>query len=259
MSGYKDQSRPARSARHRDEHSKPAARGTRTPRSVLARAAGNQDISQRMAVVAAGVALLMGVGSAGHATEQAFQAKDTAEQLAAQSSSQVAAKPFATATPEPAVPSETPTSTPTQAPAPATPAPVPPAPAAAPAVPAPPAPAPVEPAPAPAPVAPVAIDDPAAAQAYAASRLSAFGWGADQMQSLIILWEKESNWRTTAVNPSSGAFGIVQALPGNKMATVAPDWQTNYRTQIDWGLQYIKERYGSPANALGFHYANNWY
>jgi hypothetical protein len=43
------------------------------------------------------------------------------------------------------------------------------------------------------------------------------------------------------------------------MATIAADWETNFRTQIDWGLKYIKERYGSPANALGFHYANNWY
>jgi hypothetical protein len=103
------------------------------------------------------------------------------------------------------------------------------------------------------------VDDPAGAKAYAASRLAAFGWGQDQMSALETLWTKESGWKTTATNASSGAYGIVQSLPGSKMASVGADWQTNYRTQIDWGLNYIKERYGSPANALGFHYANNWY
>ncbi|GAA2202973.1 hypothetical protein [Sinomonas flava] len=103
------------------------------------------------------------------------------------------------------------------------------------------------------------VDDPAGAKAYAASRLAAFGWGQDQMSALETLWTKESGWRTTATNASSGAYGIVQSLPGSKMASVGADWQTNYRTQIDWGLNYIKSRYGSPANALAFHLANNWY
>ncbi|AMM31317.1 hypothetical protein SA2016_0625 [Sinomonas atrocyanea] len=103
------------------------------------------------------------------------------------------------------------------------------------------------------------VNDPAAAQAYAASRLAAFGWGQDQMSALITLWNKESDWSTTATNASSGAYGIVQALPGSKMASVGADWQTNYKTQIDWGLDYIKKSYGSPANALAFHLAHNWY
>ena len=107
--------------------------------------------------------------------------------------------------------------------------------------------------------APKAIDDPAAAKAYAASILANYGWGAGEMVALNTLWEKESNWRTTATNPSSGAYGIVQSLPASKMATAGADWQTNYQTQIKWGLNYIKERYGSPSAALAFHLANNWY
>ena len=103
------------------------------------------------------------------------------------------------------------------------------------------------------------VNDPAGAQAYAASQLAKFGWGQDQMQALITLWNRESDWSTTATNASSGAYGIAQALPGGKMASAGADWQTNYRTQIDWGLGYIKDRYGSPANALAFHYAHNWY
>jgi colicin import membrane protein len=107
--------------------------------------------------------------------------------------------------------------------------------------------------------APVAVDDPAAAKAYAASILGSYGWSASEMTALNALWEKESNWRTTATNASSGAYGIVQSLPASKMATAGADWQTNYQTQIKWGLDYIKERYGSPSAALAFHLANNWY
>ncbi|MFC8039633.1 hypothetical protein ACFUOZ_09790 [Paenarthrobacter sp. NPDC057355] len=107
--------------------------------------------------------------------------------------------------------------------------------------------------------APKAVDDPAAAKAYAASILGNYGWSAAEMTALNTLWEKESNWRTTATNASSGAYGIVQSLPAGKMASAGADWQTNYQTQIKWGLNYIKERYGSPSAALAFHLANNWY
>ncbi|GHG42411.1 hypothetical protein GCM10012320_05370 [Sinomonas cellulolyticus] len=106
---------------------------------------------------------------------------------------------------------------------------------------------------------PQAVNDPAGAQAYAASRLSAYGWGQDQMSALITLWNKESDWTTTATNASSGAYGIAQSLPAGKMASAGADWQTNYKTQIEWGLNYIKQSYGSPANALAFHLVHNWY
>jgi colicin import membrane protein len=107
--------------------------------------------------------------------------------------------------------------------------------------------------------APVAVNDPAGAQAYAAAKLGSYGWSADQMQCLNRLWTKESEWRTTATNASSGAYGIVQSLPAEKMASSGADYRTNYRTQINWGLNYIKERYGSPCDALNFHLSNNWY
>ncbi len=105
----------------------------------------------------------------------------------------------------------------------------------------------------------MAINDPAGAQAYAASQLASYGWSADQMQCLKTLWTKESDWTTTATNASSGAYGIVQSLPAEKMASAGADYRTNYRTQINWGLNYIKERYQSPCGALNFHLSNNWY
>ncbi|MBO0896645.1 transglycosylase SLT domain-containing protein [Arthrobacter sunyaminii] len=105
----------------------------------------------------------------------------------------------------------------------------------------------------------VPMDDPAGAKAYAASALAGHGWAASEMTCLNTLWEKESNWMTSATNASSGAYGIVQSLPAEKMASSGPDYLTNPKTQINWGLGYIESRYGSPCSALNFHYANNWY
>jgi hypothetical protein len=92
----------------------------------------------------------------------------------------------------------------------------------------------------------------------AASMFKQYGWGQDQMQSLINLWNRESGWSTTAAN-SSGAYGIPQALPGSKMSSAGPDWAHNAHTQIRWGLGYIADRYGSPNAAWGHSQSNGWY
>jgi hypothetical protein len=96
-------------------------------------------------------------------------------------------------------------------------------------------------------------------QAIAYGKIGQFGWGRDQYSCLVKLWNRESNWRVNAYNTSSGAYGIPQALPGNKMATAGPDWLTNPETQINWGLSYISARYGSPCSALSHSDAKRWY
>ncbi|MGA7206863.1 MAG: lytic transglycosylase domain-containing protein [Specibacter sp.] len=103
------------------------------------------------------------------------------------------------------------------------------------------------------------VNDPSGAQAYAASRLGAHGWAQSQFQCLFQLWTQESSWLTNATNSSSGAYGIAQALPPGKYAETGGDWLTNYRTQIDWGLNYIGNRYGSPCGAWAHEVSNNWY
>ncbi|MFM1778526.1 MAG: hypothetical protein RL741_1144 [Actinomycetota bacterium] len=85
------------------------------------------------------------------------------------------------------------------------------------------------------------------------------GWGENQFACLETLWFRESNWNHKATNPTSGAYGIPQSLPGNKMATFGDDWRTNPATQIKWGADYIEERYGTPCQALNFFYNKNWY
>ncbi|MFP1629218.1 lytic transglycosylase domain-containing protein [Streptomyces sp. 5K101] len=82
---------------------------------------------------------------------------------------------------------------------------------------------------------------------------------ADQFQCFSNIVNHESSWNYRASNPSSGAYGLVQALPGSKMSSAGADWQTNPATQIKWGLSYMDGRYGSPCGAWSFWQANNWY
>ncbi len=89
--------------------------------------------------------------------------------------------------------------------------------------------------------------------------LGDFGWSSDQFSCLDSLWLSESNWNPYASNSSSGAYGIPQSLPGEKMASIGPDWRTNPATQIRWGLTYIQSSYGSPCSAWYFKEGHNWY
>lgn len=82
---------------------------------------------------------------------------------------------------------------------------------------------------------------------------------ADQFQCFSNIVNHESTWNYQATNASSGAYGLVQALPGSKMASAGADWQTNPATQIKWGLNYMNSRYGSPCGAWSFWQANSWY
>jgi hypothetical protein len=85
------------------------------------------------------------------------------------------------------------------------------------------------------------------------------GWGPGQFSCLDKLWIRESNWRVRAENPSSGAYGIPQALPGRKMATAGSDWRSNPVTQIEWGLGYIDSVYGTPCSAWANSQSRGWY
>ena len=210
--------------------------------------ARKNTLGRRAAILAASCAVLVGVGAAGQATSSIspVSATETHSSTAASDAQMSIEKSEIRANP-----AETP------APAPISVAPQAAEPAPAPSTP--PAEAAPAPAPAPEPAPVVAVNDPAGAQAYAASQLASFGWSGDQMQCLKTLWTKESDWTTTATNASSGAYGIVQSLPAEKMASFGADYLTNYRTQINWGLDYIKKSYQSPCGALNFHLAHNWY
>ena len=94
-------------------------------------------------------------------------------------------------------------------------------------------------------------------QQYARQQLAARGIGDDaNYQALVQLWNKESGWNPNAVNKGSGAFGIAQILP-----SAHPDVPRNLsaQQQIDWGINYILGRYGSPSAAWSHSQRKNWY
>lgn len=98
------------------------------------------------------------------------------------------------------------------------------------------------------------------AKAFARSAMPSFGWDpAAEFGCLDRLWMRESGWNSSARNSSSGAYGIPQSLPAKKMASAGSDWQTNPRTQIRWGLGYIRVRYGTPCAAWAHSQATGWY
>lgn len=96
-------------------------------------------------------------------------------------------------------------------------------------------------------------------KAIARSMMHRHGWGHGEFACLDRLWMRESGWRVHALNKSSGAYGIPQALPATKMASAGPDWRDNAATQITWGLRYIKSRYGSPCRAWAHEVSAGWY
>jgi hypothetical protein len=93
----------------------------------------------------------------------------------------------------------------------------------------------------------------------AARLVAARGWSDTQFDCLVTMWTHESSWDYRATNPSSGAYGIPQSLPGSKMAAYGSDWRTNPTTQIKWGLAYIESRYSTPCGAWSFWQSHNYY
>jgi hypothetical protein len=107
-----------------------------------------------------------------------------------------------------------------------------------------------------------AADPPAASgspRQIAEAMLGSFGWSSSQFSCLDPLWSHESGWSVTAYNAGTGAYGIPQALPGSRMASAGPDWQTDVATQVRWGLEYIQATYGSPCAAWDHEQATGWY
>lgn len=106
---------------------------------------------------------------------------------------------------------------------------------------------------------PAAPPNPGSAQSIAYNMMSSFGFNPRTYFSCLnSIWSRESGWVYNAENPS-GAYGIPQALPGSKMASAGPDWQTNPATQIRWGLGYIKSTYGDPCSAWAFWQGHGYY
>ncbi|MBT1174379.1 G5 domain-containing protein [Bifidobacterium sp. LC6] len=99
----------------------------------------------------------------------------------------------------------------------------------------------------------------AQAQAYAAGAAAQRGWTGNDWDCLVKLWNRESSWLWYAENAYSGAYGIPQSLPASKMAAFGANYRDDGAVQIDWGLWYIAQRYGSPSAAWAHSEATGWY
>lgn len=99
----------------------------------------------------------------------------------------------------------------------------------------------------------------AQAQAYAAGAAAQRGWTGNDWDCLVKLWTRESRWLWYAENASSGAYGIPQSLPADKMAAFGANYRDDAAVQIDWGLWYIAQAYGSPSKAWQHSEQVGWY
>lgn len=100
---------------------------------------------------------------------------------------------------------------------------------------------------------------PEQAKLYAQAACAQLGWTGAMWEDLVKLWTKESNWRWNAENKSSGAYGIPQSLPANKMASAGANWHEDASIQITWGINYIKSKYGNPSEAWKHSEKFGWY
>lgn len=97
----------------------------------------------------------------------------------------------------------------------------------------------------------------ASPRTIAAAMLPEFGFSADQFGCLDSLYVSESNWRVDADNPTSSAYGIPQALTG--LHDLPAGYMTSAEVQIRWGLEYIRDTYGTPCSAWEFKAGHGWY
>lgn len=84
----------------------------------------------------------------------------------------------------------------------------------------------------------------------AAAGIAESDWG--YVDSIV---QRESGWNPNAVNASSGASGLVQALPCSKVPGSCFDPVDN----LKWADGYAKSRYGSWSAAVEFWEKNHWW
>jgi hypothetical protein len=98
----------------------------------------------------------------------------------------------------------------------------------------------------------------APAGSYQEYALAQLGGDAGEFSCLESLWGKESGWNPDAQNPTSTAYGIPQFLDSTWAGTGIAKTSDGYR-QIDAGLIYINNRYGSPCGAWSHSQSTGWY
>ncbi len=107
-------------------------------------------------------------------------------------------------------------------------------------------------------ITPISIPPSGDLKGYAYTRICEV-FGCDNWSAFDFIITRESGWNPRAVNASSGACGLGQSLPCSKMAGYGADYATNGTVQVNWTIDYIKNRYGNPNGARVFWNSHNWY
>lgn len=97
-------------------------------------------------------------------------------------------------------------------------------------------------------------DNKALGKTMAAAR----GWTGSEWICLLNLWDRESHWNNLAQNPISTAFGIAQFLDSTWAGTGYKK-TSDPAIQIQAGLTYVGNRYGSPCGAWQHSESIGWY
>ena len=75
---------------------------------------------------------------------------------------------------------------------------------------------------------------------------------------LVELWRLESNWRPEAKSPTND-YGIPQRNMPRHTKKQIRKFRENPHAQIEWGIGYIRHRYGDACKALDHHKRRSWY
>lgn len=96
-------------------------------------------------------------------------------------------------------------------------------------------------------------------QSYIHQKIYEYGWTENDYYAIVQIVNRESSFNPYAVNKKSGSCGLFQAYPCSKMAKYGKDYRTNYKVQVAWGTDYIKNRYKTPSNAWSFWQSHHWF
>ena len=81
-------------------------------------------------------------------------------------------------------------------------------------------------------------------------------WGEENWSAFDNIVQRESGWNPNSINKKSGACGLFQFVPCSKGGNA---YKTDYKVQVDKGIQYISSRYGTPNEAWDFWQKHHWY
>lgn len=86
-----------------------------------------------------------------------------------------------------------------------------------------------------------------------------YRFGEGQWESFYQIIKHESQWKHTAQNPTSTAYGLCQTMMSLYEDNLDEDFRTNPVKQINWCIDYTQDRYDTPKSAWSFWKENRYW